>query len=280
MLLEKMRNRMVAHNLAKSTINGYVHGAKQLVLFCKKPFSSIKSDDIYAFLVYLKEERGLSRDTMRIAACGIKYLFKYLLKRVDIVSDIPYPKKEKYLPEILNSDELKRLFDSTRNNKHRAFLKLIYSAGLRRCEACNLLITDIDSKNMQVKIRQGKGKKGRYSILSYDVLNELRNYIKTEKPVHYLFNGRKKGTIISLESTAWIMRKAVERAVITKKVSLHNLRHSFASHLLSTGVNLLTIQKLLGHEDIRTTMIYLHISSLITKPFSNPLDLIYPSSKN
>ena len=274
-----MRNRMVAHNRAKSTISGYVYGAKQLSLYSNKPFSSIESDDIYAFLAYLREERGLSRDTMRIAACGIKYLYKHFFRKEDIVKDIPYPKKEKYLPEILNSTELKRLFDRTQNIKHRAFLKLVYSSGLRRSEACNLLITDIDSKNMQVRINKGKGKKGRYTILSYDALKELRTYIKTKKPEYYLFNGKKKGTHISEESTSWIMNKAISRSGITKEISLHNLRHSFASHLLSTGVNLLTIQKLLGHEDIRTTMIYLHISNLISKPINSPLDFIYPPAK-
>ena len=165
MLLEKMRNRMVAHNLAKSTINGYVHGTKQLVLFCNKPFSFIESDDIYAFLVYLKEERGLSRDTMRIAACGIKYLFKYLLKRVDIVSDIPYPKKEKYLPEILNSDELKRLFDSTRNNKHLLSLNLFILQVLGAVKHATCLLPILTVKTC--RLRYGREKERKAGILFY-----------------------------------------------------------------------------------------------------------------
>jgi len=270
---------MVAENLAKSTIEGYVYGAKQLALFCKRPLESIESEDVYSFLVYLKEERRLSRETMRIAACGIKYMFGKILRRDDIVKDIPYPKKEKYLPEIFTGAELKRLFGRTDNIKHRAFLKLVYSSGLRREEACKLLITDIDSKNMQVHVRQGKGKKDRYCMLSHDALKELRRYVVQIKPVQYLFNGKKKVDRLSDSSTSWIMKKAVERAGITKKVSLHNLRHSFASHLLSMGVNLLEIQKLLGHEDIRTTMLYLHINKLTSKPFANPLDLIYPYLK-
>lgn len=269
---------MFSENLAKSTIDGYVYGARQLAVYCKKPFTEIEPEDIYAFLVHLREVRGLSRDTMRIAACGIKYLYKHLLNRKDIVEEIPYPKKEKYLPEILNSKELYKLFNRTTNIKHRVFLKLVYSAGLRRSEACNILLSDIDSKKYQIHIRQGKGKKDRYVPLSNNVLLEARQYVRQEKPQHYLFNGRTKGKAISHESTAWIMEKAIIRAGITKKVSLHTLRHSYASHLLSMGVNLLVIQKLLGHEDIRTTMVYLHISSLYQKPFINPLGKLYPGT--
>jgi len=269
---------MVAENMAKSTIDGYVYGARQLALYSKKPLAEIEPEDVYAFMVYLREVRGLSRDTMRISACGIKYLYKHLLNRKEIVSEIPYPKKEKYLPEILNSKELYKLFSKTQNIKHRVFLKLTYSAGLRRSEACNILLSDIDSKNYQIHIRQGKGKKDRYVPLSNHLLQEARLYVKQEKPERYLFNGRTKGKPISQESSAWIMEKAVERAGITKKVSLHSLRHSFASHLLSMGINLLVIQRLLGHEDIRTTMVYLHISSLLQQTFTNPLDKLFPEN--
>ncbi len=272
-----MRNRMISQNLAKSTIEGYVYGSRQLVLFCNKPFTEIEPEDIYAFMVHLREERGLSRDTMRISACGIKYLYGHLLNRKDIVDEIPYPKKEKYLPEILTGKELYKLFRLTRNTKHRLFLKLVYSAGLRRSEACNLRLADIDSKNNQIRIRQGKGKKDRYVPLSSHVLEEARAYVKAEKPDCFLFIGRTKGKAISQESSAWIMEKAVKRAGITKKVSLHSLRHSFASHLLSLGVNLLVIQQILGHESIRTTMVYLHISNQVDNRFTNPLDRMYPS---
>lgn len=269
---------MKAENLAKSTIEGYVYGARQLALYTGKPFDEIEAEDVYAFLVSLRDELGLGRDTMRVSACGIKYLYKHFFPARDLVEHIPYPKKEKYLPEVLTGRELKKLFDRTRNIKHRVFLKLTYSSGLRRSEVCGVRIHDIDSKRVQILVRQGKGKKDRYVPLAHDVLKEAREYIKQYRPQEYLFNGRDKAKPISHETTSWIMSRALERAGITKKANLHSLRHSFASHLLSTGANLLTIQRLLGHEDIRTTMVYLHISSLGQKPFSNPLDLIYPSN--
>ncbi len=267
---------MVAKGLSKSAQDGYLTGAKDLALFCNKSYQEIDSDDILAYLVSLREERNLSRNTMRIYSCGIKYMYSHVVKREGIVKEIPYPKKTNYIPEILSSKELKKLFDRTANIKHRAFLKLVYSAGLRRNEATNLLITDIDSKQMQIFVRNGKGQKGRYSILSKDVLLELQKYIKKEAPVYYLFNGRNKGTPLSDESSRWIMNQAVSRASITKNVSLHNLRHSFASHLLSMGTDLLTVQRLLGHSSLRTTMIYLHLGQLPKKPPLSPLDVIYP----
>lgn len=274
-----MQNKMIASNFSKSTISGYIFGAKQLADYCNRSFESIDSENVYSFLVYLKEERGLSRNTMRIAACGIKYLYRHILKNDTLVGDIPYPKQEKYLPEILTGEELRKMFDRTENCKHRAFLKLVYSSGLRREEACSLLITDIDNKNMQVRVRKAKGKKQRYTILSTDCLNELRLYLKKHRPQHYLFRGKQNGVPLSGNSTRWIMDRAKERAGITKKVSLHNLRHSFASHLLSMGTNLLTIKQLLGHEDIRTTMIYLHVQDLKQSQVISPLDLIYPDKK-
>jgi site-specific recombinase XerD len=274
-----MRNRMVSQNLAKSTIEGYVYGARQLAVYCQKEFTQIDTDEVYAFLCHLKEERGLSRQTMRIAVSGIKYLYTHLLSREDIVREVPYPKQEKYLPEILTGQEVKRLLDKTSNLKHRAFLKLVYSAGLRRSEACSLLLSDVDFKAMQIRIRQGKGRKDRYATLSRDAAIDLKKYIRHIKPEKYLFHGRIRGTRLSDESARWAMTQALKRAGISKTVSLHSLRHSFASHSLSLGANLLTIQNLLGHEDIRTTMVYLHINQLVATPFKNPLDVIYPSGK-
>lgn len=270
---------MVAKGLSKSTQNGYLSGARELPLFCNKNYPEIDSEDIVAYLVSLKEERNLSRNTMRIYACGIKYMYKHVLRKEGMIDEIPYPKQIRFIPEILSGEELRRMFNRTDNIKHRVFLKLVYSAGLRRNEATNLLITDIDSRQMQIFIRKGKGLKGRYSILSEDALIELRRYIKKYAPVHYLFNGRDKGTPLSENSSRWIMNQAVARAGITKKVSLHSLRHSFASHLLSTGTDLLTVQGLLGHSSIRTTMIYLHLGQLPQKPPVSPLDFIYPKKE-
>jgi site-specific recombinase XerD len=151
----------------------------------------LTTDDIYAFLVFLKEERGLSRSTMRIAVSGIRYFYQHILKRSSIIEDVPYPKQEKYLPEILSGKEVKRLFVLTDNIKHKALLMLAYSAGLRRNEIIGLRLVDIDRKNMQLNIRKGKGNKARKAILSNYLLRVLEQYYRAYRPEQYLFNGRK-----------------------------------------------------------------------------------------
>jgi site-specific recombinase XerD len=270
---------MIVKQFSKSTVNGYFHAVEDLAKYCGKTLREIGQSDVLEYLTSLKEVRKLSRDTMRIYGCGIKYFYKNILGNEEIINQIPYPKKGKYIPEILSGEEIKRIFDLTENIKHRAFLKLVYSAGLRRTEAVKLLISDIDFKQMQIFIRAGKGEKGRYALLSEESKLELKKYIEIEKPNHYLFNGYTKKDHLSENSTGWIMEKAKKRAKITKDVSLHSLRHSFASHLLSMGVDLVTIQHLLGHSDIRTTMVYLHLQQLPQKKITSPIDLMYKHKK-
>jgi site-specific recombinase XerD len=154
-------------------------------------------------------------------------------------------------------------------------LKLIYSCGLRRGEVREIRLTDINRKAMQIHIRQGKGKKDRYVQLSVHQLKELEGYYQTIRPEVYLFNGRKKGDKISEAAMRWALLKALEREKITKNVHLHSLRHSFASHHVSLGTNLLNIQQLLGHETIQTTLLYLHLSDKIGGNQVNPLDVMY-----
>jgi len=268
---------MVIENLSPRTITSYLNGPKRLIEYCAKPPRQISTDEIYSFLVYQKEVKKHSRSTMRINVNGIRYLYKNFLKRPEIVDQVPYPKQEKYIPEIFTGCELKRMFDNMHNIKHRVMLKLIYSGGLRRSEARDIRLTDINRKAMQIHIRQGKGKKDRYVQLSFHQLNELEGYYQTIKPEVYLFNGRKKGSKISEAAMRWALLQALKREGITKKLHLHSLRHSFASHHVSLGTNLLNIQQLLGHESIQTTLLYLHLSDKISGNQINPLDVMYPA---
>ncbi|MFA5477696.1 MAG: tyrosine-type recombinase/integrase [Bacteroidales bacterium] len=270
-----MRHRMVIENLSPRTVTSYLNGPKRLIEYWNKHPRLISTDEIFAYLVYEKEVKLHSRSTMRINVNGIRYLYKNFLKRPEIVDEVPYPKQEKYLPEILTGRELKRMFDNIRNTKHRVMLKLIYSCGLRRGEVREIRLTDINRKAMQIHIRQGKGKKDRYVQLSVHQLKELEGYYQTIRPEVYLFNGRKKGDKISEAAMRWALLKALEREKITKNVHLHSLRHSFASHHVSLGTNLLNIQQLLGHETIQTTLLYLHLSDKIGGNQVNPLDVMY-----
>jgi len=266
---------MVVQNFAKSTIASYLSALKNLVLFVGKTTNKITSEEIFSFLIYLKEGKSLSRDTMRLHVCSFRHYYKSMENRQDIIEDIPYPKKEKHLPIILSGAEVKLLFESTSNIKHRLILKLAYSAGLRRCEIINLKVSDFDMKNMIIRVNQGKGKKDRYTLLARNTLKDLNAYLEYFKPSQWLFNGRMPGSQISKGAMSWVIANARERIKINKVFHLHSLRHSFASHLLATGTNLVTIQKLMGHEDIRTTMVYLHTYFDSGKRPLSPIDIIY-----
>ena len=272
---KKMRNRMVIENLSSRTIRSYIHYPLKLAEFFNANPRTLTTEEIYAFLVYLKEEKHLSRSTIRIAVSGIRYFYQHILKRSSIIDEVPYPRQEKYLPEILSGKEVKRLFILTENIKHKAILMLAYSAGLRRSEIIDLHLVDIDRNNMQLNIRKGKGNKARKAILSRHLLGVLEQYYQAYHPEDYLFNGKKKPDQISAGAVNWAFRQAIKRTGIKKVISLHSLRHSFASHLLSMGVSLLDIQLLLGHSDIRTTMVYLHLNRRRGTAPCSPLDILF-----
>jgi site-specific recombinase XerD len=217
----------------------------------------------------------LSRETIRNHLQGIRFVFRKLYKRIDIIQDVPYPKPTKRLPVILSSKELKLLFHSAHSLKHCMVLKIAYCGGLRRNEISRLKLVDIDSKNHLLRIENSKGNKDRYTLLAKSLVPELREYYRRYKPQKYLFNGNIKGLPYSEEGLRWTFSQALLKSGIQKQVSLHSLRHSFASHLLAMGTNLFTIQKLMGHDDIRTTMIYLQVNhQLCEEKPKSPLDLI------
>jgi site-specific recombinase XerD len=181
------------------------------------------------------------------------------------------PKKEHKLPKVLSKNEVKRIFDSCNNIKHRCILMLIYSSGLRRSELIDLEISDIDSERMVVNIKGAKGKKDRISLLSENTLNLLREYYKSYKPKVHLFEGL-KGCKYSPTSVANILKKSAQKAGIIKNVTPHMLRHSFATHLLEQGTDLRYIQELLGHNSSKTTEIYTHVSKKAIDKIRNPID--------
>ena len=187
---------------------------------------------------------------------------------------IPRIKEPRKLPTVLSPEEVKDIFDVTENLKHKAILMTVYSAGLRVSEVCNLKITDIDSKNMQILIREGKGKKDRYSLLSKANLEILREYWKRYHPTEYLFSGRYRTDAITPRSVQLVMEKSLKKTKITKKASIHTLRHSFATHLLDAGTDICYIQRLLGHTRITTTTIYLHLRRLDLLNIKSPLDIL------
>jgi site-specific recombinase XerD len=196
------------------------------------------------------------------------------LKREEVVEKIHCPQGKKKLPVVLDLSEVKTLLSVTENLKHRAILTITYCAGLRISETARLKVSDIDSKRMMVRVQQGKGGKDRYTILSKTALECLRQYWRAYRPKEWLFEGQKEGTHICLSSIRQIFLEAKKCAGITKPVSPHTLRHSFATHLIEAGTSLHHVQLLLGHRSPTTTTVYLHVSRINLAQVTSPLDSI------
>jgi len=266
---------MEVEHFADSSTKNYLNSIKQLCLFTGKLPENLTENEIYDFLSYLVNDKGHSRETVRNYLQGLRFVYKRVYKRKDIIDDIPYPKKTKTLPQILTGKELIKLFNSATSLKQELVLKIAYCGGLRRNEISRLKLTDIDTKNLLLRIENSKGNKDRYTLLAKNLVPKLEQYYLQEKPAKFLFNGKYKGTPYSGQGLQWTFQQAFEKSGIQKHLTLNNLRHSFASHLLAMGTDLVTIQKLMGHEDIRTTMVYIQVNHQKNqKPIISPLDVL------
>lgn len=272
-LISSFTKRISISYSSKSTIYTYRRAVRDVSLFHRCLPGELELDQILDYLHHLKD-KDLSWAKIKLDAAGIRYFFREMMRDEDLASSIPYPKEEKSLPMILSRKELARLFAAARNPKHRVILRLIYGSGLRRKELVNLRINEIETDNgkYRIRINKSKGDKDRYTVLSRKLLPELRDYFKACRPKEYLFNGRKKGHPMSLGLLRHIMSEALTRSGIDKEVSLHSLRHSFASHALEDGMNIRSLQQLLGHASLQSTMIYLHVSDVPLKGTFSPLD--------
>ena len=202
----------------------------------------------------------------------MKFLSEKVLDKNDLNVNIIRPPKNRKLPVVLSKKEVFKILNCLKNLKHRTLLFLTYSAGLRVSEVVRLKVGDIDSERMLIHIRQGKGSKDRYSILSQVALDELREYGKRYKLTNWIFPGAKKDKHITKRTAQRVFKKACKKADIKKDVSIHSLRHSFATHLLEKGTDLRYIQELLGHKNCKTTEIYTHVSKKDFKKIISPLD--------
>jgi integrase/recombinase XerD len=220
------------------------------------------------------DKRSPSRSSFKHMVYGLRYYFRLIGENKRAIN-LPSLKRKATLPVILNRSELKVLFRAPKLLKHHIILTLIYSAGPRRQEAINPKIADIDFKRKTIHIRQSKYKKDRVVPLSDLMARGLRKYLEAEKPNIYLFNGREPDGRYSLEAIGWIMHEAMKNAGIHKAVNLHSLRHSYATHLIEEGVNIVTVKELLGHADVNTTMIYLHVARCQVVQAHSPLDTLY-----
>ena len=274
-LLGTMRSRLSLANYASSTIQNYLRVVEELGVYYKKDPSDLEAEEVYEYLVYLKDTKGSSWKTIHQKAYGLRYLYRQVLERPEMVGKIPYPRKEKRLPVVLSLSEVQAFFSACDNPKHRCMFGLLYGSGLRLRELCKLKLSDIDSERMQVRIEQGKGNKDRYSVLPEVLLPRLRRYYQASRPKEYLFNGRKKGTPMHPRSPQDTLKRILKRSKIKKSVHVHSFRHSFACHALEAGMDLMTLQKLLGHAHLSTTILYLQVSNPPTGSMFSPLDKLF-----
>lgn len=235
------------------------------------PAESCTTEDIRNYILYCINELKLSEATIHSRINAIKFYFEQVLKRERFLIEIPRPKKPLQLPKVIAPADIKKMFEATLNLKHNTMLKLCYGLGLRVSEIVNLKISDIDSRSMQVFIERAKGKKDRYVNLPESILPQLRTYFIEYKPQKYLFEGQ-FGAQYSSRSAQQVFKTAMQRAKISKAVGIHSLRHSFATHLLEQGTDIRFIQELLGHSDIKTTLIYTHVNDKSIRKIISPLD--------
>jgi integrase/recombinase XerD len=281
-LRQRMLDELQRRNYSKSTVRSYIYAVEDFAKYFHRSPERLGPEQIRQYQAYLFRECKLSSGTIEGRTAALRFLFVKTLRRPYLSDHIPFPKRQRRLPTILDQEEVARLIDSAGNLMHRTMLMVLYATGLRRAEICHLKVSDIDSKRMVIHVRQGKGGRDRDVLLTPKLLEILREYWRWMKPKTYLFPGTVKGWRADVPITEKIVWQAVseaaKRAGITKHVSPHSLRHCFATHMLEAGADLRTIQVLLGHAKIADTALYLHLSRRHLQAIPSPLEAIEVSS--
>lgn len=281
LLRQKMLEELRRRNYSPDTIRGYVHAVEQFAGYFRKSPELLGLEEIGRFQLHLLEDKKLALGTIALRMGALRFLYRRVLKRRDLdFENLPLLRTPKKLPVVLSPEEVTRLIEAAPNLLYRTLLMLLYATGLRRAEAANLKVSDIDSSLMLIHVHQGKGARDRELPLTQKLLDALRAYWRASKikPRVYLFPSRGEATAeekpIS-DKTVWnACHEAALRAGLTKRMGPHTLRHCFATHMLETGADLRTIQLLLGHRRLKDTAIYLHLSRRHLHAAVNPLDQI------
>jgi site-specific recombinase XerD len=273
-LRKQMESDLVVRGLAERTREVYIGAVASLAKFYGRSPEQISEAEVQSYLQHLIQERGLAWSSCNIVVQGLKFFYRITLKRREAEFFIPRAKQPSKLPQILSREEIATLFEKTTNLKHRAVLMTAYAAGLRLLELCQLKPNDIDSDRMTIRVECGKGAKDRYTLLSPRLLAELRRYWIAYRPQGWLFTSKDGQHPISEKTVQRIFYAAKDRAGIVKDCGIHGLRHAFATHLLEAGVDIHTIQRLMGHGHISTTVRYFHLAQKHLAETPSPLDLL------
>ena len=273
--LESFVQRLQLKAYSKSTITTYRNEFIQLLKLLKqKPVGTLTVEDLKRYMNHVLVKERISENTAHSRLNALKFYYEQVLGREKFFWEIPRPKKAQLLPRVFSQDEIAAIIKSVKNNKHKTMLMLAYSAGLRVSEVVSLRTYNIESSRMTIFLNAAKGKKDRIVTLSPVLLVMLREYAREYKPAKkgYLFEGAQKGSPYSSRSLQEVMAAAKKKAGIMRPGSIHSLRHSFATHLVERGTDVTMLQKLLGHNDINTTMRYLHTSNKDLLKIISPLD--------
>jgi len=271
-LRSKMIKEMELRNFAPRTQVSYLSAVAGIAKHYNESPEHFTQDRIDDYLLYLKNKKGLSWNSRNVVSSGLRFLYMEVLHSDSVIIRKSRQRKVSRLPEVLSMEEVRRLIDSAGCQKHRLILMTAYSAGLRVSEVVTLRPEHIDSKRMMIRVEQSKGNKDRYTILSPKLLNELRYYWRTRKSSKWLFPSKNTARHICINTAQRVFNKAKKNAGIIKGHGFHTLRHCFATHLLEAGYDLRKIQVLLGHKNISTTMIYLHVTQKNLTTMKSPLD--------
>ena len=262
--MTELRSRMIQdmqlHGLAARTRQSYVDAVKGLARFYQRAPDRLSEDEIRSFFLHLINEKGAARSTVTIYLCGIKFFYETTLGRNLPILEIVRPAKRHKLPVVLSTEEVNNLLERVKNPVHRMCLTLIYACGLRLSEGLHLRVEDIDSDRMLVAVRNGKGGKDRYVPLPERTLEQLRAYWMLHRPKTWLFSTKTGQLPLNPTTLQKTFKVVVRQSGIGKNASVHTLRHSYATYLLESGVNLRVIQELLGHKSPHTTAIYTHLT--------------------
>ena len=271
-LLNKVKSQLYIRNYSPRTIASYISSLNNFAEWLiQEKVNQVTDKEVEKYLYHLKKNRNRSISGMKQTVASLKILFTDILKKeIPDSLNIRFRKEEK-IPVVLSEEEVAAVIKAVNNLKHKVILMTIYSAGLRLSECLALTVADMDFDRNQIRIRQGKGKKDRQTVLSRTLLSEMKDYLIKFCPKIFLFDGQKDGRY-SASSVQAIMKRAVKKSGIKKHATVHTLRHSFATHLLENGTDIRFIQELLGHKRLETTQIYTHISKIAFDRIKSPLD--------
>lgn len=277
-LRQRMVEDMKLRGFSEKTQKAYVRSVAAYARHFWKSPDQLDSNHMRSYLLYVA--RCKSEASMRNMCAALRFLYGVTLDKDWKILRDPFPKCPKKLPVVLSIQEVAEFLDSFKNPTYRAIAMTAYSAGLRASEVVNLKIADIDSQRMQIRVRQGKGSKDRYVMLSPNLLILLREYWRKENPGHdWLFPGQKPGTHITQEAALNACKRAAKASTVSKHLTLHTLRHSFATHLLENGADIRLVQVLLGHRSLQSTALYTHVSQARINATPSPLEQVVQFKK-